>query len=222
MWSVLKNLLLTYCYWGKWKTFAYKKQEGMDFHSSNTVRWLCAWYKVSAYNYTSFGVAVQGNQDFSKFHHHHHVPALNLIGGPSSLNFDLKARKVLLLLKTCWGMKIVPDVPPIYQKTYAIQTHSFIPFNQSVFHRVRTPKSGTVLSKVLVMRKYSYILDSSVYEVVLLEKHLDTQKHTGFVFFLWTRLQTHSRKIFLFEALFKTSFLLPCFKVILFAFGKDI
>ena len=216
---------MTYCYWGKWKTFAYKKQ-GMDFHSSNTVRWLCAWYKVSAYNYTSFGVAVQGNQDFLKFHHHHHVPALNLIGGPSSLNFDLKARKVLLLLKTCWGMKIVPDVHLFIRKRMKrlvrIPTHSFIPFNQSVFHRVRTPKSGTVLSKVLVMRKYSYLLDSSVYEVVLLEKQLDTQKRTGFVFFLWTRLQTHSRKIFLFEALFKTSFLLPCFKVISFAFGKNI
>lgn len=123
-------------------------------------------------------------------------------------------------------MKIVPDVHLFIRKgtryLTIIPTHSFIPSNQSVFHRVRTLKSGTVLSKVLVMRKYSYLLDSSVYEVVLLEKQLDTQKRTGFVFFLWTRLQTHSRKIFLFEALFKTSFLLPCFKVISFAFGKNI
>ena len=106
-------------------------------------------------------------------------------------------------------MKIVPDVHLFIRKRMKglirIPTHSFIPFNQRVFHRVRTPKSGTVLSKVFVMRKYSYLFDSSVYEVVLLVKQLDTQKHTGFVFFLWTRLQTHSRKKFLFEALFKTS-----------------
>ena len=101
--------------------------------------------------------------------------------------------------------------------------HSFIPSNHSVFHQVRTPKSGTVLSKVLVIRKYSYLLDSSVYEVVLLEKQLVRHaKAYGICFLLWTRLQTHSRKIFLFEALFKTSFLLPCFKVISFAFGKNI
>ena len=96
--------------------------------------------------------------------------------------------------------------------------HSFIPFNQSVFHRVRTPKSGTVLSKVLVMRKYSYLFDSSVYEVVLLEKQLSTQKRTGFVFFLWTRLQTHSRKFFcskLFSKLPSSSLALRSFHLLL-------